>query len=192
MNTGIKEKIIDAAWDLFREKGFGDTTINDIIRQAGISKGTFYYYFRSKDNMLDTLAVILDREYEKLDAELPDDMDAFDKLVLINYVVHSFINDNIDCNLIAYLYSSQIIKTQSSSLLDRNRYYFRFLEKIIEQGMARGELTTELSVSETIKFYGLEERALVTDWCMNNGNYHLGEYSRKMFPLMISCLRKAK
>ena len=125
MNTGIKEKIIDAAWDLFREKGFGDTTINDIIRQAGISKGTFYYYFRSKDNMLDTLAVILDREYEKLDAELPDDMDAFDKLVLINYVVHSFINDNIDCNLIAYLYSSQIIKTQSSSLLDRNRYYFR-------------------------------------------------------------------
>ncbi len=192
MNTGIKEKIIDAAWELFRENGFGETTINDIIRHAGISKGTFYYYFRSKDNMLDTLSVILDREYEKLDAELPDDMDAFDKLVLINYVVHTFINDNIDCNLIAYLYSSQIIKTQSSSLLDRNRYYFRFLEKIIEQGMARGELTTELSVSETIKYYGLEERALVTDWCMNNGNYHLGEYSRKMFPMMISCLRKVR
>ena len=54
----------------------------------------------------------------------------------------------------------------------------------------KGELTEELSVSETVKFYSLEERALVTDWCMNNGNYHLGEYSKKMFPMMIAGLRK--
>ena len=78
----------------------------------------------------------------------------------------------------------------SSSLLDRNRFYFRFLEQIIEEGRRKGELTEELSVSETVKFYSLEERALVTDWCMNNGNYHLGEYSKKMFPMMIAGLRK--
>ncbi len=192
MASGIREKIIDTAWRLFHENGFSGTTINDIIREAEISKGTFYYYFRSKDDMLDTLSVVLDEEYEKLAAEIPEDMDSFDKLVQINYVVHTFINDNIDYRLIAYLYSSQIVKDQSSSLLDRNRFYFRFLEQIIEEGRYKGELTEELSVSETVKFYALEERALVTDWCMNNGGYHLGEYSRKMFPMMIEGIRKIK
>ena len=66
MATGIREKIIDTSWELFKTKGFGETTINDIISEAGISKGTFYYYFRSKDDMLDTLSVLFDREYERL------------------------------------------------------------------------------------------------------------------------------
>ena len=190
MASEIRERIIDTAWKLFHEKGFSETTINDIIREAEISKGTFFFFFRSKDNMLDTLSVILDAEYERLAAEIPEDMDSFDKLLKINYEVHTFINDNIDYRLLAYLYSTQITKDQSSSLLDRNRFYFRFLEQIIEEGRRKGELTEELSVSETVKFYSLEERALVTDWCMNNGNYHLGEYSKKMFPMMIAGLRK--
>jgi len=189
MASGVREQIIDTAWRLFREKGFGETTINDIIREAGISKGTFYYYFRSKDNMLDTLSDIFDREYFRLAEKLPADMDSFDKLIMLNYEIHSFINDNIDYRLLAYLYSAQIVKDQSSTLLDRNRYYFRLIEEIIEDGRAKGELTQELSVSECVKFYGLQERALVTDWCMNNGEYHLGEYSKKMFPLMINALK---
>ncbi len=190
MASKIKTKIIDTAWELFRKQGFGETTINDIIRETRISKGTFYYYFRSKDDLLDTLSVILDREYERLEAEEDENMSAFDKLVFINKEVHTFINDNIDYRLLAYLYSAQIIKDESSSLLDRNRYYFRYLEKIMEEGKNSGELTDKLQVSELVKFYGLAERALVTDWCMNNGSYHLGEYSEKIFPLMIEGIRK--
>lgn len=190
MASDIRPRIVETSWRLFHEKGFGETTINDIIREAGISKGTFYYYFRSKDNLLDTLSDVLDAEYKRLAADLPEEMNAFDKLVQLNYEIHTFINDNIDYKLLAYLYSTQIIKDHSSSLLDRNRYYFRLLEQIIEEGRNKGELTDELSVSETVKYYGLEERALVTDWCMNNGNYHLGEYSKKMFPMMIEGIRK--
>ena len=190
MASDIRSRIVETSWKLFHDKGFGETTINDIIREAGISKGTFYYYFRSKDNMLDTLSDIFDAEYERLSAELDDEMTSFDKLVMLNYKVHSFINDNIDYRLLGYLYSTQIIKDHSSSLLDRNRFYFRLLEQIIEDGMKKGELTDELTVSEAVKYYSLEERALVTDWCMNNGSYHLGEYSRKMFPMMIMGLKK--
>ena len=190
MASDIRSRIVETSWKLFHDKGFGETTINDIIREAGISKGTFYYYFRSKDNMLDTLSDIFDAEYKRLSAELDDEMNSFDKLVMINYKVHSFINDNIDYRLLGYLYSTQIIKDHSSSLLDRNRFYFRLLEQIIEDGMKKGELTNELTVSEAVKYYSLEERALVTDWCMNNGSYHLGEYSRKMFPMMIMGLKK--
>ena len=190
MASDIRQRIVETSWRLFREKGFGDTTINDIIRETGISKGTFYYYFRSKDNLLDTLSDILDAEYDRLARELPSDMDAFEKLARLNYEVHSFINDNIDYRLIAYLYSTQIVKDRSSSLLDRNRLYFRLLEQIVEGGKKSGQLNDDLSVSEMVKYYGLGERALVTDWCMNNGSYHLGEYSKKIFPMMLEGIRK--
>lgn len=190
MASGIRTRIIETAWRLFHEKGFRDTTINDIIREAEISKGTFYYYFRSKDDMLDTLSDVFDTEYERIVGEFAEDMSSFDKLVELNYRMHTFINDNIDYRLLSYLYSTQIIKEHTSSLLDRNRYYFRLLEQIIEDGRKKGELTEDLTVSETVNYYIIEERALVTDWCMNNGSYHLGEFSRKMFPLMIRSMKK--
>lgn len=190
MASGIRTRIIETAWRLFHEKGFRDTTINDIIREAEISKGTFYYYFRSKDDMLDTLSDVFDTEYERIVGEFSEDMSSFDKLVELNYRMHTFINDNIDYRLLSYLYSTQIIKEHTSSLLDRNRYYFRLLEQIIEDGRKKGELTEDLTVSETVNYYIIEERALVTDWCMNNGSYHLGEFSRKMFPLMIRSMKK--
>lgn len=190
MASDIRERIINASWELFKEKGYGDTTINDIIEKAGISKGSFYYYFRSKDDMLNTLADVLDDEYKKLAVDEDPNMDAFEKLIYINEVMHTFINDNIDYRLTAYLYSSQIIRDDASSLLNRNRFYFRYLEQIMEEGRREGVLTEELSVSEMIRYYSLAERALVTDWCMNNGEYHLGEYSKKIFPMLIKGLKK--
>ena len=190
MDKGIRENIIDTSWELFHEKGFGETTINDIIAKAGISKGTFYYYFRSKDNLLDTLSEILDREYERLAAEEPEGLDSFGKLMWANYEVHSFIQENIDYGLLAYLYSAQIVKETGSSLLDRNRFYFRYLEQVMEEGRKAGELTDDMSVGEMVKFFSLGERALVTEWCMNNGSFDLGKYSKELFPLMMKGLKK--
>ena len=190
MASDIRNKIIDVSWELFREKGFGETTINDIIREAEISKGTFYYYFRSKDNLLDTLSVILDREYERLQKEEPEGMSSFDKLIWLNIEVHSFIEENIDYRLMAYLYSSQIVKDETSSLLDRNRIYFRYIERIMEEGQRSGELTDSMTISEMVKFFALGERALITDWCMNNGKISLKEYSERTFPIMMTGLNK--
>ena len=39
----VKRRIVDAAWELFYEKGYDDTTVDDIIRLSETSKGSFYY-----------------------------------------------------------------------------------------------------------------------------------------------------
>lgn len=190
MASDIRGKIVDASWELFHEKGFGETTINDIIDKTGISKGTFYYYFRSKDNLLDTLSERFDHEYRRLSKEEPEGLSAFEKLMWINYEVHEFIQQNIDYKLLAYLYSVQITKESGSSLLDRNRYYFGYIEKIIEEGRKSGELTEDMSVREMVRFFTMGERALITEWCMNNGSYDLGIHSRELFPIMMKGLKK--
>lgn len=47
-----KEKIINTAYNLFIEKGYDNVTINDICRTCGITKTTFYYHLRSKEDII--------------------------------------------------------------------------------------------------------------------------------------------
>ena len=50
-----RQRLLDAAYDLFQAKGADSTTIDEIARQAQVAKGTFYLYFRDKKAILDAL-----------------------------------------------------------------------------------------------------------------------------------------
>ena len=50
-----KEEILDVAEQLFAEKGFDNASTNDIINRIGIARGTLYYHFQSKEEILDAL-----------------------------------------------------------------------------------------------------------------------------------------
>lgn len=50
-----KAEILDAAERLFITKGYSKTTIIDILNQIGIAKGTFYYHFKSKEEVMDAI-----------------------------------------------------------------------------------------------------------------------------------------
>ena len=60
-----KDKILDAALNLFSEQGFHQTPVDQIARKAGVSKGLTYNYFESKDALL---AAIIDRASERMTA----------------------------------------------------------------------------------------------------------------------------
>lgn len=51
-----REELLDCAQALFVERGYDDTTVNDIVARAQVSKGAFYHYFESKEAMLEALA----------------------------------------------------------------------------------------------------------------------------------------
>ncbi|MEZ5985480.1 MAG: TetR/AcrR family transcriptional regulator [Hyphomonas sp.] len=44
-----REKLLDTGQQLFRQKSFSETGINDVLKQAGVAKGSFYHYFDSKE-----------------------------------------------------------------------------------------------------------------------------------------------
>lgn len=49
---GLKEKILEASYELFASKGYDETTVSDIIKMAGSSRGGFYHHFDSKEEIL--------------------------------------------------------------------------------------------------------------------------------------------
>ena len=59
-----KGNIITAAWQLFYEQGYDNTTVDEIIASAKTSKTHFIIIFNGKDALLSTLAYLFDEKYE--------------------------------------------------------------------------------------------------------------------------------
>ncbi len=181
-------RIVSAAWKLFYEQGYEDTTVEEIIELSQTSKGSFYHYFDGKDALLSTLSYLFDEKYEELMETMAPDLGAMDKLLLLNQELFGMIENRVSISLLARLLSTQLVTSGEKHLLDHNRTYYRLLRRIISDGQAAGELTSGLTVNEMVKLYALCERALMYDWCLCAGEYSLRDYARRVLPSFLSGL----
>ena len=188
-DKNTRGKIITAAWDLFYEQGYDDTTVEEIIEKSGTSKGSFYHYFEGKDALLGSLSYIFDEEYARLMETIPNDMTSFDKLMYLNRHLFSMIEDRIDIDLLTRLYSTQLVTKGEKHLLDNKRLYYKLLRKIVTEGQQAKELTDTMTVNEIVKLYTISERALIYDWCLCNGEYSLSTYAKSVMPMFMSVIR---
>ena len=183
--NNTKGKIITAAWNLFYEVGYDNTTVDEIIKVSGTSKGSFYHYFEGKDALLSSLSYLFDEKYEELQGEIPDEMNRFDAIMFLNRELFGMIEDRIAFDLLNRMYSTQLVTKGEKHLLDHRRVYFRLLRKLITEGQERGEITKEMSANEIVKLYALCERGLIYDWCISGGEYSLRDYAQKVMPMLL-------
>ena len=91
MKKGEKRKqdLIRIAYRLFVSRGYEHTSVDEIIAEAGIAKGTYYYYFESKEQMLESvIGMMLQAEAEKAEAVLLSDLSVPEKIVGIIASIH--------------------------------------------------------------------------------------------------------
>ena len=187
LNT--RGRIISAAWKLFYEQGYDDTTVEDIVFESETSKGSFYHYFDGKDSLMGTLAYVFDEKYEELSGVLDPALDAVDKLVFLNHELYVMIESSISIDLLTRLLSTQLLARGEKHLLDRDRVYFKLLRQIIREGQEKGQLRRDLSVNEIVKAFALWERAQLYDWCLCSGEYSLVSYAAKTTPMFLESYR---
>ncbi len=188
-SKNTKGKIVSAAWKLFYEQGYDDTTIEEIIDESKTSKGSFYHYFEGKDALLSSLSYLFDEKYEELmeSKELPDN--SFSKLLYLNNEMFDMIENRVDIDLLTKLFSTQLVTKGERHLLDHGRVYYKLLRKIVVSGQEKGEITTEMSANEIVKLYAMCERGLMYDWCLAKGEYSLKSYARKIMPMFLSGIK---
>ncbi len=180
-----KSKIASVAWKLFYEQGYEATTVDQIINECGVSKGNFYHYFSAKDELLNSLSDMFDEEYEKIMDKLDKDMNSFDKLIETTRYLFRFIEERVPVDLLAILYSSQIIKKGQKHLLDQTRVYYRVLQQIITEGQAKNQIKNDRSSREIARIYAMQERAVLYDWCICEGNYPLSSYGVELIEIFL-------
>ena len=184
-SRNTRSKIVSAAWKLFYEQGYEDTTIEEIVERSGTSKGSFYHYFPGKDALLSTLSTLFDEKYEELTPGLNEKMSCYDKLIYLNHELFFMVENTVPLDLLAGMYSSQLVTKGEKHLMDYNRVYYKLLRTITAEGQRSGEFRSDVPANEIVRAYALCERALLYDWCLCDGNYSLTRYSAQILPLFL-------
>ena len=85
-----RNEIIETAGKMFEEKGYAQTQVQDIVNEIGVAKGLFYYYFKSKDEVMEELADrYADTIIDAVNKLIDKDIATFDK---INRIFQIFID----------------------------------------------------------------------------------------------------
>jgi AcrR family transcriptional regulator len=88
-----KRDIVDMASQLFLSRGYENTSVNMIVEQLGVAKGTFYHYFKSKEDILEAVLENYINQYvENINAFLEvSPINAYEKLM---FVMKNILSDN--------------------------------------------------------------------------------------------------
>jgi len=159
-NKKIKEReLYSAAYELFTTKGANNTAIDEIVKKAGVAKGTFYLYFKDKYDIIDKLVLLKSRqvieeaiaETRKLGLENFEDKTIF----FINYIINYFkvnklmlklINKDFSCGL----FKRARLKPDENKEIDEVARFF--IEGLIERGMEK--LEAELTLFMIFELVG--------------------------------------
>ncbi len=151
-----RQAILDAAAQCFAEKGYNETTVDDIAKASGTSKGSIYIYFKSKEELFHLLNEKRTEKYFEIKDQLKQ-LDGATKKV--NHLFQYFLSgktDEEDFNQIAVQFEFWIYisKGDHQKLFDeRAERFTRFLEEIIEEGVETGEFREDVQVSEFSRLF---------------------------------------
>lgn len=143
-----KQDLLKTAYEMFSQLGYENTSVDMIIEKAGIAKGTYYYYFKSKEQTLEeVIGMILDSETEKALAIKEADMPVPQKLMAI---LACFKPDVSESSMVDAL-------NKPENLIMHERFNEKIIERVVpiisdvaEQGIREGIFACE-DVPERVK-----------------------------------------
>ena len=117
-----RKKILDKAWELFRKNGYEETKVEDISRELGVSKGSFYTYFKTKDEVLYEILERIKKENEERISKINVNQEP--SKILEDYVISKM---NYIVKLLNNMKISSINRNLSNSKL---KNFFEELKKV--------------------------------------------------------------
>ena len=137
-----KDRIMEAATELFHLYGYDGTSIDMLIKKAGVSKSNFYYYFEGKEELgLSVLTKLADEHVRNFSEAMQTDLNAHEQFMEVYKMSFASHSNLLKRPIYPGSFFGNITLEQSSinekfrSLLDK---YFQECEALIEEGLRRG------------------------------------------------------
>lgn len=184
--NSTKKKIREVALKLIDEKGYENVTLKEICEVSGINKHTFYYYFKSKDELL--------KGYYKIPCELTSiDLAEImiadsnvEKLWLLNKIFVDFVH-NSGVSIIKQIVIKNLNDNNTGTFKfnDEHKQLFKIQLDIIKKGQKSGEFLnkTRPEVLSILVIQQLHANAL--RWCFRNGTFDFEYVSRYLFETIL-------
>ncbi|MDK2899263.1 MAG: hypothetical protein PWQ10_450 [Patescibacteria group bacterium] len=170
MSINKKNSILIAAINIFAKEGYDNASVDEITLKANAAKGTFYYYFKSKDDLFISL---ISTGIDKLSKQMMEESDKFsapiDKVGAIIESQYNFFNDNNDlCKVLL----SEIWRFESKwkqKYEPKRDKYVHAMRQAIIQGQSLGTFDKEIDPkSASIAIFGLIATSALDQIVSNN------------------------
>ena len=151
-----RTEFIDAAEALFNEKGFEKTSIDDIVQRVGVAKGLFYYYFKSREELL---AAIVDRILAEMEKVVIDATEKEGLTSLQRLQEMSMSSDLIRLHsgkLMKYFHEQRNQALHLQLEVRTMKFLVPAMEAIIEQGVREGVFNTPYPRETAIALFGVK------------------------------------
>jgi AcrR family transcriptional regulator len=183
MNRIVKDaevrrtEILDTAQYLYYSKGYEQTSIQSIIDEIGIAKGTFYHYFRSKQDLLDALVGrIADQTVRNLVPMIDDDrisaLEKFNRFISDSVEI-KFENRNVLRTFMQVYYQEDNALMRERVQIESIRRVAPLLAKIIHQGVAEGDFVVaypEICAEIVMQTIGNMSRTVIELYLISDHN----------------------
>jgi len=185
-----KAQILEAATEVFIRAGFHKARMDDIAKQAGLSKGALYWYFDSKDAIIQAiLDRMFGREYEQLAAFVEVDIPAMEKLEhFLEFVVLDIVRME-PMMPIMYEFWALLLREKRVKEVLGGFYtgFFDLFRPIIQQGIENGEFR-EVDPGEVVVTLGAFIEGLFILWAAVPDIIDLERHIRSGMHLIIESI----
>ena len=186
-----RDAILKAATQVFARRGYFQSQVADVAREAGVAAGTVYLYFRSKD---DLLVSIFERTMTEAIAAGRQSIGALDAPIeRLREIARLHLGRLGRDRALAIVF--QIELRQSTKFMERFsatqlREYLGMIREVIADGQAKGVFRRQVNATFAAKlFFGaLDEMA--TNWILSRRKYSLASESDAIIDLFVGGLRR--
>lgn len=189
-----RKKIYESADQLFKKFGFNNVSVDSIVEMAGVSKGSFYVHFDSKNSLIAALISDfvdgLDLDYKSYLDTFPKGTVASDMLVLLVGKIADVITSTIGYDHMKIVYEVQLNKTiNTDAILGYNRKIYQMFNNIITLGIQQGEFKTQIPVDTIANHCVMSIRGLTYEWCIRYPEFYLKDQVHKHFEILLTGIK---
>lgn len=137
-----KKEIMIAAYQLFATKGFEETSVSDIVKKVGVAQGLFYYYFKSKEQILEAVLEQYSGELvQKIDQIASDvSQNALEKIQAIFDAFFDF--GDFDDQMVSYAHRPENTEMHQRFMFQTIKKVLPGLTEVVKQGVREGLFET--------------------------------------------------
>ncbi|WP_216829884.1 TetR/AcrR family transcriptional regulator [Alkalihalobacterium elongatum] len=179
-----KKKLLESAIRLVSTHGYDNVTIDKIVAESGVSKGTFYIYFKSKHQIFFEIFIEMDRFYDEFLQTLSPNLSSSDKILKITEGQMHYICEIIGRELLRVLY---LYNPEYQNYLARtDRQIYKLINTLIVEGQNTSEFTSTFTAEEITKLITRWMRGAIYDWSIAaNNNFDLVKESSKQIKMLL-------
>lgn len=185
-----KGKLLEAAKQLFEKCDFPSVTVDAIVEAAGVSKGTFYIYFESKDaligHILSDYVTNVDLDYKNHLSSISSDTKADEIILSLIAKISDVLVGTIGRDNMSLIYKLQLEKTfNTDSVKGYNRELYKMFNDVIQLGLNQGIFNPEIPLQAITNHFVMAIRGLSYEWCIRYPDFDLKEQALTHFQILL-------